>query len=270
MVRNLKRKIEILIYKINHDNIQEYAAECSFFIILSAVPGLMFFMTLVKYINLDEMIIFEFIQNIMPVYMYEFIKNVIDEVYSKSLKTLSFSAFFTLWSASKGLFSINKCFKKINKVNMPKNRIFLKITCTLYTFIFLIIFLIILYIILFLKMSYNFLRIKKSTLFFIIEYIFKFKIVIISIVFFIFIFLLYKILDNEKNKFKNQVLGIFFSTLIWTCVSIFFSIYVDVFDGFENMYGSLSNIILIMLWIYIFIYIILIGAEINYIYRKIK
>ncbi len=36
------------------------------------------------------------------------------------------------------------------------------------------------------------------------------------------------------------------------------------------MYGSLSNIILIMMWMYVCIYIILLGAEINSIYFNKK
>ena len=45
--------------------------------------------------------------------------------------------------------------------------------------------------------------------------------------------------------------------------SLGFSLYLDYFDGMSNMYGSLTTLILVMLWMYFCMYIVLIGAEIN-------
>ena len=42
-----------------------------------------------------------------------------------------------------------------------------------------------------------------------------------------------------------------------------FSVYVDVFTGFSSMYGSLTTIVLIMLWMYFCMYCILLGGELN-------
>lgn len=42
-------------------------------------------------------------------------------------------------------------------------------------------------------------------------------------------------------------------------------------SGFSNMYGSLTTIVLILLWLYFCMYIMLIGAEINaYFEEKIQ
>ena len=38
---------------------------------------------------------------------------------------------------------------------------------------------------------------------------------------------------------------------------------VDVFRGFSSMYGSLTTIVLIMLWMYFCMYSILLGGEVN-------
>ena len=39
--------------------------------------------------------------------------------------------------------------------------------------------------------------------------------------------------------------------------------YLDIFEGFSDMYGSLTTIVLIMLWLYFCMYCILLGAEVN-------
>ncbi len=49
---------------------------------------------------------------------------------------------------------------------------------------------------------------------------------------------------------------------------VLFSVYLDVFKGFTSMYGSLTTIILIMLWLYGCMYIILLGGEINALLEK--
>ena len=56
----------------------------------------------------------------------------------------------------------------------------------------------------------------------------------------------------------------------WIAVSYFFSIYINIFTNFSIIYGSLTTIILIMMWLYAVIYIILIGAEINVMLEKSK
>jgi len=54
----------------------------------------------------------------------------------------------------------------------------------------------------------------------------------------------------------------------WMIFSYAFAMYIDKFSGFSNMYGSLTTIILIMLWLYFGMYITLIGAEFNQLLAK--
>ena len=65
------------------------------------------------------------------------------------------------------------------------------------------------------------------------------------------------IVDEVYNR------GALFTSLGWFAFSTCFSIYVDVSASFTNMYGSLTTIILVMLWLYACMYIMLIGAELN-------
>ncbi|MFR5151104.1 MAG: YihY/virulence factor BrkB family protein [Ruminococcus sp.] len=54
----------------------------------------------------------------------------------------------------------------------------------------------------------------------------------------------------------------------WSLFSYFFSIYFDMFPGFSNMYGSLTALIMVMLWLYICMNLLLYGAEINAYFEK--
>ena len=62
---------------------------------------------------------------------------------------------------------------------------------------------------------------------------------------------------------KYQFPGAVFTAFGWTLASFIFSVYMDIFKGFSNMYGSLTTIVLIMLWLYFCMYVMLLGGEIN-------
>ena len=62
---------------------------------------------------------------------------------------------------------------------------------------------------------------------------------------------------------KKQLPGAIFTACAWQVISFVFSIYLDIFTGFTTMYGSLTMIILIMLWLYMCMYVILLGGEVN-------
>ena len=66
-----------------------------------------------------------------------------------------------------------------------------------------------------------------------------------------------------KTTLRKQLPGAFFTACGWMALSFIFSIYLDIFKGFTNMYGSFTTIILVMLWLYGCMYIILLGGEIN-------
>ena len=48
----------------------------------------------------------------------------------------------------------------------------------------------------------------------------------------------------------------------------YLSIYLDIFEGFSDMYGSMTTIVLIMLWLYLCMYVILLGGEVNALLEK--
>ena len=85
---------------------------------------------------------------------------------------------------------------------------------------------------------------------------------------FLIFLILYKMLPNRKATFKSQVPGALLIAAGWSLFSYFFSIYFDMFPGFSNMYGSLTALIMVMLWLYICMNLLLYGAEINAYFEK--
>ena len=80
--------------------------------------------------------------------------------------------------------------------------------------------------------------------------------------------LMYRFIPNRKATLGGQLPGALIATVAWEILSVGFSIYLEYFPGVTRMYGNMTTIILLMLWLYFCMYIILLGAEVNDWYEK--
>ena len=200
------------------------------------------------------------IQTIIPTSMSDSAIGIVQEVYSKSLGTISVSAIFLLWSARKGFYALSK---GLHKAYDTKNN-YLKLQLKSLTTTFLLVILIIMVLILsvFGNSIIEFLQYKFSIPSHFVN-LFQITQVAIYFVLFIVFLLMYRFIPGHKVSIKKHIPGAIISTLGWYLSSFFFSIFVDTFKGFSVMYGSLTSITVAMMWVYFCMYIILFGAEIN-------
>lgn len=264
--KNNKIKIIIRIIKnLEFDKIDEYSAECSYYTILSFIPFMILLMSTIKYIGIQPNILIEYISKIVPSSMNNILTNIIQEVYSKSIGTISISIIFTLWSAGRGLYAFNNGINSIFNTQKKNriNHIYLRLKVIIETVIFIIMIVTGLSILVFgnsllsiIKNNFgemeNFNGIKELIT----------KLGFTFITFLIFISL-YKFMPRYKTKLKNQTYGAMFGAIALNSISLLFSKYLSLFKGFSVMYGSLTTLVLIMMWTYSCFYAIFLGAEIN-------
>ena len=77
-------------------------------------------------------------------------------------------------------------------------------------------------------------------------------------------------MPNHKVTFKSQIPGAIFGAIALNVISFVFSKYLDIFKGFSITYGSLTTLMLIMMWTYSCFYSLFLGAELNKIMNKMK
>lgn len=75
--------------------------------------------------------------------------------------------------------------------------------------------------------------------------------------------LLYTIAPDKKVSSKSTTYGSIFTTIIWTIATAVFSYYLKYFANYNLIYGNLSSIIILMMWIYIISYVFVMGMAIN-------
>lgn len=257
------KNINKFLNKINNDNISEYAAECAYFTILSFVPFIFLIFTLIQYTNFDKEYVISILDMFFPNNMKDIFYSIIQEVYSKSLGTFSIAVIVTIWSSGKGFFSLLKGLRRIYMISDDKSNFRIRIEGSIFTLLFIILMIGMILIQVFGNAIYNSLSKNFRTISTIISYILKIRILfIISILFLAFLFI-YKLIPNNNQKIKYQIYGAFLVSIGWYILSWFFSIYINIFKGFSKIYGSLSTIVLIMMWVYACMYLILLGGELN-------
>lgn len=260
-------KIKIFMQNMKEDNVSEYAAQCSYYTILSFIPFIILVLTLIQYTGLEAEMLFNAISRIIPSSMSEIVLNVVQEVYSKSIGTISISIIFVLWSAGKGLFALTKGLQAIYETRESKDAsyIYMRAKAILETIIFIALIVIGLVALVFGEVFKN--LIKKH--FGIIENykVFIVNILLIFIIFVIFL-LCYKFMPRHKVTVKSQILGALLGSIMLNIISYVFSKYLYIFKGFSLMYGSLTTLMLIMMWTYTCFYIMFLGAELNKLINK--
>lgn len=68
---------------------------------------------------------------------------------------------------------------------------------------------------------------------------------------------------RPRPKLKWVIIGAVVSTVFWLLASWGFSFYVSHFASYGEIYGSVSAVVVMLLWLFITSFIVLLGAEIN-------
>lgn len=257
--------IQTILDNIGEDHISEYSAQCAYYVILSFIPFVILLLTLIQYTSIEQQQLFDIISKIIPSSMSEMVLGIVREVYSKSVGTVSISLIFTLLSADKGLFALVKGLHSVYNYsdNQEKSMIYLKLTSILKTMIFIILIAVGAVILVFGTPIISTIQEEFGILenYTIISQ-FLTQVVYACIVFVVFL-CLYKFIPGHKITFRSQVPGAIFSSIALIIISFVFSKYLDIFKGFSITYGSLTALMLIMMWTYTCFYAIFLGAEIN-------
>ena len=86
------RLVTRFLAKCQKDKINAYSAQIAFFIILSIIPFLMVFSSMLQYTSITEDMVFEIIERVMPQYVAPFLVTLVKEIYTRSMGIISVTA----------------------------------------------------------------------------------------------------------------------------------------------------------------------------------
>lgn len=254
--------IRDFIKQMSKENIGAFSANAAFFIFLSLIPMLIMICTIIPYTPLTEETLISAITDITPDAFNTVLISLVSQVYDKSAGILSIAAITTVWSAGKGVLALIRGLNAINDVEEERNYFILRIVASIYTVIVMVMLILLLIISVFGNVLVELIikYVPHITLLF--DVIFNLRFLFVWVILTFLLTLIYAYMPSKNRKFFYQIPGAACSAVVWSVFSWIFAAYVDSANG-VTAYGTLSIIILIMLWLYFGIYIIMIGAYLN-------
>ena len=249
--------------RIQQDHMSAYAATCAYFLMLSFVPLIMILLAIIRRTPFDETILMNGIISVVPAGIRDFVSMVINEVYSKSFAIVPISVLILLWAASKAIHALTNGLNVISKVSETRGWWFIRFRSMA--------------IVLIATTGCGVLavvavwsaRMRQSAeevfplLQDLITFFMPFRNLIGYVILIVIFVLLYTVLPNESYSFRSQLPGALLVATVWCMVSYFMTLYYMHNHSFQSIYGTLTGVILAMIWLYLCMYFVLVGAEIN-------
>ncbi len=262
-MRALIRKVMKFIDKIAEDHVGAYAAQSAFFLVLSLIPIILLLLTLVQYTPVTKADVMTVAYEFFPTSIRTAIISIINEVYNQSQAVIPLTALVALWSAGRGTLAITNGLNCIYQQSETRNYVFLRIRAAIYTLLLIVVAVLSLVLLGFGNTISLWVNQYTPVFGYVADFIIEIRTITIICVLIVVSMCIYRFLPNNSRRIRDQIPGAVFTSFGWTMASFIISVYMDIFKGFSNMYGSLTTIVLIMLWFYFCMYIMLIGGEIN-------
>ncbi len=256
--------IQQFIVRLQKVDISGLGSQLAFFFLLSLFPLLIFLMTLLPFLNLDHMQIFEFIRDYAPENVASLIETTLKEVLeTRSGGLLSIGAIGAIWSASKGMNALTKALNRSYFVEKQPNFFITRLTAVLLTVLLIAVVVFVLAFPIFGEFlgSIVFSFIGAEAPF--IALWEQIRWTVPPILIFIVFTLVYWLIPNEKIPFVTVLPGALFATVGWIATSFGFSYYISNYGNYSNTYGSIGAIIVLMMWLYISAMILIVCGQIN-------
>lgn len=269
----IMKKYDPIISKCVHDNVFAIAGQSAFFIVLSSVPLIAFCLSVLQGLHISAEFIEQALSSVFTVDFLVQIKYFLNETYQNTVGISFISIIVTLWSASQGIYAITNGLNRVYDAYENRMWIFLRIRAMIYTVILFIIMLASMIVISLGSFLDDWIGPYISSLPDIITAIFRLRYLLVFLILTVIFALIYRnfpcISKEQKREysFKYQLPGAVLCTLSWFALAMGISIYVKSFNGF-SVYGVITGLAIVMVLLYFLMLLLMICAEINYVYHN--
>lgn len=254
--------------EVKKDLIPTRARSIAYSFFLAFFPGMIFLLTLLPYIPLDnfQAQFIELINEFVPdKVVNSFITTTLDDLINKPREgLLSFGALLTLYFATQGVLSIIMSFNKsysmyVFRSFFVRQWVALKLTVLLF-FLFIISIVLLIGGEWFISLFLQYIEVKSLFVNWMLNIM---RYVTILLLFFVSISTIYFYGPAVKKQWKFVTPGSSLATLGSIIASLIFSNYISGFDKYNTIYGIFGSIILFLGWLYANAFVLLIGFELN-------
>ena len=265
LLQKMGKAVGSIIKDIMDDSVSAYSAQAAFFIIISAFPMIMLLLTMLRFLPYFSGGVPLIRISFLPDNVNPFVQTMLQEIIDNSSNmVISISAITALWSSSTGIYSIMLGLTAAYSVKETRGYIRMRSLAILYTFVFLVMIIAALGVLVFGNSIYhaliNYLPFAAEHVTIIskgIRWLLGFGVLVL------FFEISYIAVPNRRSTVLQELPGALVSAVGWTVFSYMYAYYIENFGNYANVYGSLTAVVLLMLWLYFCMFIMLVGAEIN-------
>jgi len=241
-----------------------YAANASFFMVLSVFPMLLLFLSLLRYTGLEVNALVSMLEGLIPSALMPGAKRLIlSTYYNTSGALISLSAATALWSSSKGVYGLLTGLNSVYQVEENRGYFYTRGISVVYTFAFLLVLLLTLFLHVFGTDVLRRLPLQEDPL---VAFLWD----VVDFRFFLLLGLqtglftaMFVVLPNQRNRIRDSIPGALLASAGWLIFSDLYSIYVNQLSGYANIYGSVYALALSMLWLYCCMSLFFYGGALN-------
>ena len=259
------------VLEMKEKQIPLHAAYAGYFMILSAFPALLVLLSVLRYTGIQVENLVDLVGDFLPKALLNMVEGIIYSIYQNTTGTvLGLSALTSLWSASRGIYGLLRGLNAVYDVWEDRGYVYTRLISLVYTFLFGIVLILTLFLHVFGNTILGSLTmVDNPVVIFLMDLVdlrFFFLLILQSLIF----TLMFMMLPNERNRFWDSLPGGVLSSLGWLLFSDIFSIYVENFNNYANVYGSVYAVALGMLWLYCCLSILFYGGALNHYLAKKK
>jgi membrane protein len=260
---------KMFIKSLNEGVLTQRAAAISFSFFLALFPTIMVFFTLIPYLPIQgfQLELMEVINMILPEATNAWIVGIINDIITREQGgVLTIGFILTLFFASAGFKSILIAFNSsVHEEDKPIGFFRLQwvsvVLLLTFTFTSVITISAIIFNNFILSWLFDEGLLKERALYYLIQS--GNWLLILSMVQFM-IATLYYFGGRHKARFKIISAGsTVFTVVMVLLVVLIFDFYIDNFNSYNVLYGSIGTLLIVLMWIYIISYVLLLGFEIN-------
>ena len=257
--------VRFFFIQIQKTSLNERAASIAFNLLVAIPPACIFLFTLTPYLPIKEFMpqLYELIRDIIPgKENYQPIIDFLEDFISTERGgLLSFGFLLALYFSSNAMIGIMNSFNKMNYIGFSQRHIvhdrWVALKLTLILFLLMMISIVVL---ISRETVLKWLGIESPT---IRAIILNLRWIVIILLFFFTISFIYRYAPAVHKKWKLVNPGSILATFMMIAYTMGFSYYVANFGNYNQLYGSIATIFILMLLIFFNSLVLLIGFELN-------
>ena len=263
MKQKMNKYISNIVKVLSRPELSILPANIAFFFVLAIIPFLTIMILIASYFSISVDLVIDLINEFLPPEISNFLVEVVSgKGFDKSVGIFNIIAFFLATNSTYSVIMISNSLYKVKGSGMVKDRINAVILLLVIVLLFLFLIVVpmfgdkILNLIHDIKLLSSF-GDEIILMFNVIKWPFTFLMIYFNIKF------IYVFAPDKQVESNTTSVGAFFTTIIWMIATAIFSFYIKYFASYDIIYGNLSSMIILMMWLLILSYVFVLGMVIN-------